>query len=386
MITGMHEPADPHAPRVPPRHRTGRRRARGRTRRWADAGATRRLVRRGARADRRGAGPPRNRDRAGRQQRRQLLLRPRGPGHPGPSARRIQGRDRRDRTPGRALPACTATTAGVASCASSPTPTPTSAGRCRRPTPRRAWYQFRTAHDLPIAQPVARRNRFSAGRRPRRPRDRARPPFHRRARRRTGRRSAAAPSSARRSTSASCCSTSVAAWSCCPARAPGSPPSRPRCAPSPTTTAGPTTPATGRCTHRCAWVDARSMPRRPGSRSRLRTTAPRWRAASSLRTTRRAPRGTSIARRTIGFGSDVLPVLARLVDLQWVNTGFLRSNGWGTDGDFLDPETLEVLARPGRRSAGGASGGVRAVPRAAVRPSEPDAVPADLRRRRGDPR
>jgi hypothetical protein len=53
----------------------------------------------------------------------------------------------------------------------------------------------------------------------------------------------------------------------------------------------------------------------------------------------------------VGFGTDILPVLARLVDLQWVNTGFLRSNGWGTDGDFLDPDTLEVLARPGRRSA-----------------------------------
>ncbi len=55
--------------------------------------------------------------------------------------------------------------------------------------------------------------------------------------------------------------------------------------------------------------------------------------------------------RPVGFGTDVLPVLARLVDMQWVNSGFLRSNGWGTDGDFLDPGTLEVLARPGRRSA-----------------------------------
>jgi hypothetical protein len=39
------------------------------------------------------------------------------------------------------------------------------------------------------------------------------------------------------------------------------------------------------------------------------------------------------------------------VDLQWVNTGFFRSNGWGTEGDYLAPEVLEVLARPGRRSA-----------------------------------
>ena len=81
------------------------------------------------------------------------------------------------------------------------------------------------------------------------------------------------------------------------------------------------------------------------------------------------------ARRTIGFGSDVLPVLARLVDLQWVNTGFLRSNGWGTDGDYLDPETVEVLARPGRRSAAARRAVFEQFRAPPTDHSEPDAVP-----------
>ena len=51
---------------------------------------------------------------------------------------------------------------------------------------------------------------------------------------------------------------------------------------------------------------------------------------------------------TVSFAVDILPVLARLVDMQWVNAGYLRSHGWRSDGDYLDPDALEQLADSGR--------------------------------------
>jgi hypothetical protein len=46
----------------------------------------------------------------------------------------------------------------------------------------------------------------------------------------------------------------------------------------------------------------------------------------------------------VSFRDDIVPLFARIVDMQWVNAGFLRSNGWGSDGNFLDPKTLHKLA------------------------------------------
>ena len=54
------------------------------------------------------------------------------------------------------------------------------------------------------------------------------------------------------------------------------------------------------------------------------------------------------SKRPVSFGDEILPVLTRIVDMQWVNAGFLRSNGWNSDGDFLDPPTLSRLADPSR--------------------------------------
>ena len=37
--------------------------------------------------------------------------------------------------------------------------------------------------------------------------------------------------------------------------------------------------------------------------------------------------------------------------MQWVNAGFLGSNGWGSDADYLDPALLDRLADPSAAEA-----------------------------------
>jgi len=54
----------------------------------------------------------------------------------------------------------------------------------------------------------------------------------------------------------------------------------------------------------------------------------------------------------VSFADDILPLFSRLVDMQWVNAGYLRSNGFGSNEDWLAPAMLERLAD---RSAAGAS-------------------------------
>ena len=216
-----------------------------------------------------------------------------------------------------------------------------------------AWYRFGVALDLPIAQPVSRRNGFTPRRRPRPPRDRTRAAHDRGPRRRRRSRSAGRVPRRGRSTSASCCSTGVVAWSSCPAPAPRSPP-----APTPLRTFSDNDGwADDTCdgpVHASVRLGDRTLDaRRPAW---LAVTPPNYgpAVASGVVTAYDSARTAweaADAPRTVRFTADVLPVLARLVDLQWVNTGFLRSNGWGTDGDFLDPDTLDRLARPGRRSA-----------------------------------
>ena len=46
----------------------------------------------------------------------------------------------------------------------------------------------------------------------------------------------------------------------------------------------------------------------------------------------------------VDFAEDILPIFARLVDLQWVSSGFFESNGWGSRLDWLSEEMLERLA------------------------------------------
>jgi hypothetical protein len=53
----------------------------------------------------------------------------------------------------------------------------------------------------------------------------------------------------------------------------------------------------------------------------------------------------------VSFDEEVLPILARIVDMQWVNAGFLGSNGWGSGADYLDPALLDRLADPSEDNA-----------------------------------
>ena len=48
----------------------------------------------------------------------------------------------------------------------------------------------------------------------------------------------------------------------------------------------------------------------------------------------------------VSFRDDVLPILRRIVDMQWVNAGYLDSNGWGSAADYLAPDLLDRLADP----------------------------------------
>ena len=52
----------------------------------------------------------------------------------------------------------------------------------------------------------------------------------------------------------------------------------------------------------------------------------------------------------VSFREHVLPVFARLVDMQWVNAGILGSNGWGSAADYLEPGLLDQLADPSEQS------------------------------------
>ena len=46
----------------------------------------------------------------------------------------------------------------------------------------------------------------------------------------------------------------------------------------------------------------------------------------------------------VSFADDVLPVFARMTDMQWVNEGFFESNGFGSDEDWLTDENVARLA------------------------------------------
>ena len=103
-------------------------------------------------------------------------------------------------------------------------------------------------------------------------------------------------------------------------------------------------------------MGARCRPRPVGSSSRHRTTALGSEPGSSPRTTRRGWVGTpstpsALTAADVSFRDDILPILGRIVDMQWVNAGFLDSNGWGSGADYLAPDLLERLADPSPASA-----------------------------------
>lgn len=45
----------------------------------------------------------------------------------------------------------------------------------------------------------------------------------------------------------------------------------------------------------------------------------------------------------VSFADDILPIFARMTDMQWVNAGFLKSNGFGSAEDWLTQQNLHRL-------------------------------------------
>ena len=48
----------------------------------------------------------------------------------------------------------------------------------------------------------------------------------------------------------------------------------------------------------------------------------------------------------VSFAEDILPIFARLTDMQWVNEGFFESNGFASKADWDDPQMIDKLADP----------------------------------------
>lgn len=48
----------------------------------------------------------------------------------------------------------------------------------------------------------------------------------------------------------------------------------------------------------------------------------------------------------LSFARDILPLFARMVDMQWVNEGYLETNGWGSPSDWLSKAQSDKLADP----------------------------------------
>jgi L-lysine epsilon oxidase-like protein len=53
----------------------------------------------------------------------------------------------------------------------------------------------------------------------------------------------------------------------------------------------------------------------------------------------------------VSLGDDILPLFARLSDMQWVSKGYFDSEGFGSGHDWLAPATVERLADPSPRAA-----------------------------------
>lgn len=77
----------------------------------------------------------------------------------------------------------------------------------------------------------------------------------------------------------------------------------------------------------------------------------------------------------VDFGRDILPIFARLVDMQWVSAGFFQSNGWGSREDWLADGMPERLADASARNAAFRRRVFRTFRDPSFRRSQPHAVP-----------
>jgi hypothetical protein len=77
----------------------------------------------------------------------------------------------------------------------------------------------------------------------------------------------------------------------------------------------------------------------------------------------------------VDFAQDILPIFARLVDMQWVSAAFFQSNGWRSREDWLADGMPERLADGSRRNAAFRRRVFGSFRDPSFRHSEPDAVP-----------
>jgi hypothetical protein len=77
----------------------------------------------------------------------------------------------------------------------------------------------------------------------------------------------------------------------------------------------------------------------------------------------------------VSFARDVLPIFARLVDMQWVSAGFFRSNGFGGREDWLAEGMPERLADRSSRNAAFRRAVFAGFRDPSFRHAQPDAVP-----------
>ena len=77
----------------------------------------------------------------------------------------------------------------------------------------------------------------------------------------------------------------------------------------------------------------------------------------------------------VDFGEEILPIFARLVDLQWVSAGFFASNGWGSQEDWLTNGMSERLADASSANAAFRRQVFNSFRDPSFARSQPDAVP-----------
>jgi hypothetical protein len=75
------------------------------------------------------------------------------------------------------------------------------------------------------------------------------------------------------------------------------------------------------------------------------------------------------------FAADILPIFARLVDLQWVSAEFFASNGFGTPGDWLGDGMMARLANASPRNAAFRREVLRTFRNPVFSQAQPNAVP-----------
>jgi len=77
----------------------------------------------------------------------------------------------------------------------------------------------------------------------------------------------------------------------------------------------------------------------------------------------------------VSFREDILPIFARLVDLQWVSAGFFHMNGFGSPHDWLADGMPDRLADPSSHNAAFRRKVFRSFRDPSFRESQPQAVP-----------